>query len=431
MENHANEYVTTLGEAISSSDTSFDLADAPPASLASGNFRLRIGAADEADPEYIHVRAVSGSTVSGCTRGLEGSTAQSWASGDVVAQVMTRGALRALGNPLDDRILHPTYGDDYIGPTLDAKWTRRGLLAPSETFWVPSWMKVERYNSTNFGHLQAWTPTDEADVILAGSYFTTGDEGWGPVILDSAGTGVWLGFRNSTRFGLFAVTTYTTATEPSSDIDPPDGREAFGEGRKIWLRITKKGSVYYFSGSLDGATWTNEVDGWSPSAFTPDRIGWYQGVQNADYLDRVISLDWFDVVEGDVGNNLMITPTSGTVTPTANNSPAIGAVGNVIDGNLGGTGWGDNTSNTTIWWQAAFSVPQTINRLRIWGYTNAWGMGYVEFSSGTLIPFFCGASAIIHLDFPEETTSIVKVWCQQQGEGTFPGFYEIEAYLAS
>ena len=84
-----NEFVTTLGETISDSDTSFDLTDAPPAGLSGGNFRLRIGAADEAAPEYILVGSVSGATLSAVTRHVEGSATSGWASGTVVAAVVT------------------------------------------------------------------------------------------------------------------------------------------------------------------------------------------------------------------------------------------------------------------------------------------------------------------------------------------------------
>lgn len=355
------------------------------------------------------------------------------ASGSGATKTITiaGGGSAAPAFPLDDRTLHATYGDHYDGPTLDAIWTRRGLPNPSERFITDSWMDIHEYSGTNFGHLQSWTPTNEAEVVIAGSYFTTGDDGWGPCILDSSGTGVWLGFRNTARLGIFAVTTYTTGTEPASaDIDPADGREMMGEGRKVWMSLIKKGAIYYFRVSTNGATWTtHELTGYTPSAFTPSQIGWLQGVQDAGSTKRRISIDWFDVIEGSIGNNLMVTPTSGTVTPTASAS-SIGAPADVIDANLGDA-WADVNSTGSIWWNAAFSVNQTLNRLRIWGYTNAWGHGYVEFSSGTKIPFYCEASRVMHLDFPTETTSFVKVWCLKVGHGTFPGFYEIEAYLAT
>ncbi len=96
-ENLANEYVTTLNGAITNSATSFTLTDAPPAALSGGNFRLRIGPAGGTSREYVLVGTVSGSTVSGCTRGVEGTTAAAWSSGEAVAQIVTVAGI-------DDRI---------------------------------------------------------------------------------------------------------------------------------------------------------------------------------------------------------------------------------------------------------------------------------------------------------------------------------------
>ena len=124
MENLANEYVTTLAEAIDDDDTEFDLTDAPPASLAAGNFRLRLGAADETDPEYVLVGTVSGSTVSGCTRGVEGSTPASWGSGTVAAQVMTRAGLYDLAPRSNFEAVAPpdVDADETEGYAVGSRW---------------------------------------------------------------------------------------------------------------------------------------------------------------------------------------------------------------------------------------------------------------------------------------------------------------------
>ena len=63
--------------------------------------------------------------------------------------------------------------------------------------------------------------------------------------------------------------------------------------------------------------------------------------------------------------------------------------------------------------------------------SDAWGAGYLEFSDGTIVPFYSPAAGWTHVDFPTITTSFVKVHCLRQTIGPNPGFHEIEAYLAS
>jgi len=339
------------------------------------------------------------------------------------------------GFPLDDITLHGTYGDHFDVPTLDAKWTRRVLPDPAEII-ADSWLQMVPFEGSSAGYLQPWTPTTEAEFQMAYSAFLFHDDGFGFAILNSSGTGVWVGWRN-TVLGIYTVTTYTINAAAAVSMtlgSTPTAQALMGNGRKTWLSIKKKSGLYTFRWSWDGATWGRPITWYSPSAFTPSQIGPMVGSQGTGQNQRMFAVDWVNVIdEMSIGNNLMITPTSGTVTPTVSGTAFTGTAADVIDGDKTSAEWIVQAGATPIWFNAAFSVAQDVNRLRFYGYDHDWGMGYVEFSSGTKIPFYANAGDMrdFFLDFPTETTTFIKVWCHQVGIGSFAGWREIEAYLAS
>lgn len=341
--------------------------------------------------------------------------------------------------PLDVRTLHPTYGEHYLGPTLDtAKWTRRGRADRSEVFEVTSWMRALQYGGAMYGDTQAFTDAHEFDVLMAGTVYTNASgEGFGPIIVNAAGTGIWLGFRETSRLGLFTVTAWNTAVEPSSSYGWA-GNAMLGYGQKGWYRISKRRCLgtdtYWFAVSLDGATWMHELAGYQPAAFTPAHIGWYVGVQNAAGTGRVVGMDWFDVARyGNIGNNLFRFPSSGTCTWTASVGVA-GALASLSNGSLGDECYFGSGNPAGSYFQATWSVAQTINRLRFRPRGDAFGTAYVELSDGSRYPVYIGGGAWYHLDLPAPvTTTYVRiVWTKGPGTyGANPGFNEVEAYLAS
>lgn len=338
--------------------------------------------------------------------------------------------------PLDDVTLDGTYGDDYLTAPLDAKWTRLSRAVGSETFETPSWMSVLPYSNVNYGDLQAFTTADEFEIRMAASFFSNNtDEGFGPAVLDSANTGLWLGHRASSRLGLFTVTTGTTGTEPVSNLGYA-GTTYLGQGRKAWYSIVKKVcngvDIYWFRVSFDGATWTRLLAGYDPTDFTPAKIGWMVGVQNSAGLERYIGIDWFNATRLSYGNNLFQTPSSGTVTPSSDATSQSGSPSVVINNNFGDEWYFPNTNAAGVHWQVVFSVAQSMNRLIFKARNDPFGVGYVEFSDGSTYGFHQTAAAgWYYLEFPTKSTTLVKIYFAKQGHGANPGWAEIAAYLAS
>lgn len=343
--------------------------------------------------------------------------------------------------PLDDVTLDGTYGDHYDAQTLDAKWTPLLRVADSHVI-ERSHLIVHPLNADDYGDLQALSDADEIDVTMAASFFSKeSDEGFGPCILDSSNNGIWLGHRASSRLGLFTVTTGNTGTEPVGANSSIAGSTWLGNGQKAWYRLRKRecggGDIYFWSVSFDGASWwpfSTHYPGYDPTNFTPAKVGWMVGVQNAAGYDRQVSIDWFNATRLTLSANRLVTPTSGTVTPSTTASSATSSGGEVIDANLGNEWYFPSSNSAGVYWMGTWSVAQSINRIRIKARNDAWGSGRVVLSDGSFVPFYIGTGSVWYcVDFPAavSTTYVRVYWHKGGGYGANPGFAEIEAYLAT
>jgi hypothetical protein len=344
-------------------------------------------------------------------------------------------------DPLKAAVLHATYGDDYDAATLDAKWTRRSRGAGAgylETI-INSSMQVMPNSGANFGDTQPFTDTDEFEIRMCAAYFDGAvAQGFGPVVLNSSGTGLWLGHRETSRMGLFTVTTFATATEPTAANWGVAGNIAIGYGQLVWYSIVKRKCLgtdtYWFRYSFDGVQWSAfPLVGLQPSAFTPQLIGWWKGLQAA-YMSAPV-LHWFDVIGNlNLSANRIVTPTSGTVTWSTTATSTGGTMSLLGDGVLGGEWYFPNSNAADVYVMATWSVAQSINRVRLRARGDNWGSGYIETSDGTKTPFYTqiGGSYWTYVDLPATvSTTYVKVVWTKFGYGANPGLTQIAAYLAS
>jgi hypothetical protein len=92
-EQFENNYTTQLNGGIDADDTTI-VVDAAPTSM-TGKFRIII------EDEIIFVGAVSGTSLTGCTRGAEGSTAAIHADNTPVAHIVTSESLKSIGETPD------------------------------------------------------------------------------------------------------------------------------------------------------------------------------------------------------------------------------------------------------------------------------------------------------------------------------------------
>lgn len=343
------------------------------------------------------------------------------------------------GDPLDDVTLDATYGDHFTGTTLDAKWTRRSRQTGHGEIFSGTWMKILPTNAGNFGDTQAFTDAAEFDVEMACSILDPTDDGFGILVVNSSGTGIWLGHRASNRMGFFTVTTFATALEPVAGQNLSlAGSTLVANGRKTWLRVEKRKCLgtdtYFFRFSLDGASWSIPLVGYQPSAFTPQLIGWWAGVQaaGASPVWRQPALDWFNARTRSVGNNLCTAPSSGTLTWTTDATSPTGTPANISNGSIADENLFPSSNSAGVSYTGTWSVAQTINRVRIRFRGDAWGSGYVETSDGTRTAFHGFAGGWCNVDLPAAvSTTYVKIVWTKHLHGANPGINEVEAYLAS
>lgn len=307
-ENLANEYSATLVSSISNSATSFDVTPAPPAALAGGNFRMRLGDATDT-PEYILVGSVSGGTLSGVTRGVEGSSAAAWAAGKGANHVLTAAGLLAaipaggaaadlsgtyFRHPLDRASLHATYGDEFDGASLNGRWTRHVQGSGEEAYQQgprASTLRVTYDTAAAARYIYQTAPggTNETwETSLTIWDVTSTGQMYGPLMVDSSGNGVGA-FMYPNGYGLHLAVIASHAY--SSTLSTRSIPTISYNSERHWLRLRKASGVFYGSYSLDGEIYSPELSG-TPPAFTPARIGIgrFLGTDASDVVDW----HWFD-----------------------------------------------------------------------------------------------------------------------------------------
>lgn len=332
--------------------------------------------------------------------------------------------------------LDGTYGDAFAaGDALDADWNGQNVdrkeIGIDAVTGGAFWMAAETADARSMW--RALTPDDEVDVTASWVHYGVGDVIVGPYIVDSSGTGVAAGLRSSdTSFNAVVLASY--AYSSFGETRTITRQEINDEGIRVWGQVCKRRSYYVVRYSFDGAHWGQPLV-CNPSSFTVARVG-FGRVHGA--VDSHVYLDRFNATVLGTGNNLVTTPTSGTATYTAS-SEFSGSflAGNAANGNPASGEWAANgNGDSPIYWQVAWSVGQSLNRVVLFCRTEDFGSGYLEMTDGGTtwthpLPNVLRNGKILHVDFPTHTgvTSLKVV--SKAGFGGNPGLNEVEAYLAS
>lgn len=199
----------------------------------------------------------------------------------------------------DDRLypLRPSsfdgpYDDDFTGSSLDAKWSRQGLVSGDHTYQTAngSWMSMSIAAGAT-GVIarsihQTWTPAD-ATILCRLSYSQIGSAYpmMGPFITDASGNGVGVTiYNNGTSFAICVLSGWVFASFalyiamglPSHNIATAAGG--------IWFKLRKSGTTYYAAYSPDGHFWSPEVSAVNATTMTKVGMGtFYRAPGAADY----------------------------------------------------------------------------------------------------------------------------------------------------
>lgn len=197
--------------------------------------------------------------------------------------------------PLDGGTLHATYGDDFTGASLDAKWTRHNLTSGDETYdttdngWLVT--TVPASGSADRQYHQA-APAGDFTIIMSQTiHSTSGGAGTmvGPMIIDSSGNGIGFTPYNDNNAYFWNLSSYAYSSTGPSQLW---GYWDHMTGMKHWIRIRKSGTTYYASVSRDGHRWSPEIS--TTWGGTVDRIGFGRMFNSG--VGFVMNVDRFNVV---------------------------------------------------------------------------------------------------------------------------------------
>ena len=306
-ERFSNQAVTTLSAAITTTTaTSCTVTDATTFPIA-GNFRIKI------DGEILLVTAVVGTTFT-ITRGVEGTTAATHASGASVIHLLTKGGLEArvanrfisdlyANKPaagMKGRLFLPTDGL-FLEYDDGAAWHKYGpyrrLKAPPTTGWI--WVNQGNATATFTGSallledpdMDATNPQLRLYVrpLAAGATVITAAFTWNGVasdtpiggfcarcvggVTDDGNFSTW-GIRQSagSNYPFLHAKHYTSPTVIETTPSYPEGRVLWPQ-RLFWVRFEWSGERKRYYYSTDGVNWIKWDDQTFGSYNTPTQFG--------------------------------------------------------------------------------------------------------------------------------------------------------------
>jgi len=205
--------------------------------------------------------------------------------------------------PLDQYTLDATYGDDFTGSSLAAKWTRRNFTSGAETYQLAptgSFMRIAMTGrAIGDGYFQT-APSGDWTFMMSWVTRWWGNPNtcWGIACINSVGTGLATKVATITNaaFIIGGVTTYTTYSG-SFQNNPEETRLTVHawDQIKTWAYLRKSGTNYYAAYSLSGETWGKETPAFS-SSITVDRIGMFLHPQSAMTTGAEIDVDLFNKI---------------------------------------------------------------------------------------------------------------------------------------
>jgi len=212
--------------------------------------------------EIVYLTAYTAGALSGTvTRAQEGTPNASRPAGSILTCAPTTTDLGGAAAPsLKPSSLHPTYGDDFTGGSLDPKWTRGVYTSADETYRDgadASWMSVVPMRGSSY-YIQTVTGLADFTISARMALYVGQDVcNIGILATDATGAGQSATFHTTASSQVYcgAVTGFTTLG--AGDLGygrPPD--HAHNAGEVIYLRLRRVGSNWQAAGSWNGVIWS-------------------------------------------------------------------------------------------------------------------------------------------------------------------------------
>jgi hypothetical protein len=187
-----------------------------------------------------------------------------------------------------------TYGDDFDGASLNARWTRKNIVSGQETYQDAngSWMRVNMVGTATAAqqYQQNLPGSGDWDFICSMTCYVQAASAtmYGLVAYDNSGNGLgpvaYVGDHN-TYLGIITGFTYNSNGGGIAISIMPNGK-------KLWYRLKKVSTTYTAYISLDGFTWSRGPTRTDATAFTKIAFGRIFGGST----DEEFVVDMFDRV---------------------------------------------------------------------------------------------------------------------------------------
>jgi len=322
-EKFANDFDTTIadgGDGIDDSQTTIGLADAPPAALASGEWRLLV------ESEIILVTAFSGSSITACTRGAESTSAAAHAESTAATHVLTAGALGQLAGSGGHTISSGAYasapgthsdGDLYFptdAPFLlrsdGTNWEHYGPIrkctAPPLIAALTEVNKDTCSSDNDGGMLTMIHPAQSGDheyvLVTAASSPWTFVVGFNFLIYHANYNRLGLATREAASGKMKNLTLYAGTSLQITKMNSPTGYSGVYAGAqevylsvpgKIFLKAQDDGTNIVFSFSVDdGFHWTQLYSGSRTDFCTCDQVGLFVDANHSSLGTNLSCFHW-------------------------------------------------------------------------------------------------------------------------------------------
>ncbi len=320
-EKFANNFQTTIvdgGDGIDSSQTTIGLGDAPPAALAGGQWRLLV------ESEIILVTAFSGSSITACTRGAEGTTPAAHAETTAATNILTAGAIGEIGgSPISSgayvslpaagtagRIYLPTDSPHSLLRDDGANWEHflagvgKATLPVSGDFaWVNqggATVTAERGIVRLYGpggaainlriRKKSHSASKKYSVVVGGNIYDDNQAAYHVGFRNSANSRVMsVGIRNSAALGVFKYNNETSYnSEPFGQLCRP-----YFPGGFLCLQVEDDDTNVYFRYSPDGGiSWFTLYSEDRTTFITPDEVCYWVNCNNAAQRAYLVIYSW-------------------------------------------------------------------------------------------------------------------------------------------
>jgi hypothetical protein len=204
-------------------------------------------------------------------------------------------AIRGISYGLDTRTLNTSYGDHFIGSSLNARWSRRNIIGADETYaaWGGSYLLATLLGGSVDKDYYQSTPAGNFEVQCKLIWADSGNSPIGPFIVDASGNGYMCAQQSDNAWYTWPLTSWLH-TGASNAIAVGMHYTGARIGIKpIWMALNKTGTSYKSRVSIDGENWSAYNTGITDT-LTPAYMGVGRIASNSVGF---VAIDWFDVIQ--------------------------------------------------------------------------------------------------------------------------------------